>query len=60
MLASAVGPLLLLAWCAEWTGGCAPMFRVLAPVIGGTAVAALIVAMPDPSGVPAVALPDAE
>ena len=33
VLASAVGPLLL-AWCVEWTGSYAAMFRVLAVVIG--------------------------
>lgn len=45
VLASALGPLLL-AWCVEWTGGYATMFRALAGVIGLLACAALITPMP--------------
>lgn len=46
VLASALGPLLL-AWCVEWTGSYAMMFRALAGVIGLLAVAAFV--MPAPS-----------
>ena len=59
VLASAIGPLLL-AWCVEWTGSYAAMFRVLAGLIGVTSVAALIVSMPGPPAVPAVAVSSAE
>jgi MFS family permease len=52
VIASAVGPLLL-AWCVEWTGSYSGMFTLLAVVIGGTALAALIVSMPDAPGEPA-------
>jgi MFS family permease len=45
VLASAVGPLLL-AWCIEWTGSYAVMFRLLAGVIVLVACAAMIVPMP--------------
>jgi MFS family permease len=45
VLASAAGPLLL-AWCVEMTGSYAAMFDILAAVIGGTALAALITPLP--------------
>jgi MFS family permease len=45
VLASALGPLLL-AWCVEWTGSYALMFRALAAVIVLVACAALIVPLP--------------
>ena len=41
VLASALGPLLL-AWCVEWTGSYAMVFRMLAAVIASVACAALI------------------
>jgi MFS family permease len=41
VLASALGPLLL-AWCVEWTGSYAMMFRVLAGIIGLVACTALV------------------
>jgi MFS family permease len=41
VLASALGPLLL-AWCVEWTGSYAMVFRMLAGVIASIACAALI------------------
>jgi MFS family permease len=41
VLASALGPLLL-AWCVEWTGSYAMMFRTLAVVIAAVACAALV------------------
>jgi MFS family permease len=47
VLASALGPLLL-AWCLEWTGSYAAMFRLLAGVIAVTAAGALIVPIPPP------------
>ena len=47
VLASAVGPLLL-AWCVEWTGSYAAMFRMLAGVIAAVAVAALVAPLPRP------------
>jgi MFS family permease len=50
VLASALGPLLL-AWCVEWTGSYAMMFRTLAGVIAVVACAALIT--PVPSAPPA-------
>jgi MFS family permease len=50
VLASALGPLLL-AWCVEWTGSYAMMFRMLAGVIAVVACAALIT--PAPSAPPA-------
>src|SRR6266852_5898708 len=45
VLASALGPLLL-AWCVEWTGSYAMMFRALAGVIALVACAALITPTP--------------
>ena len=45
VLASALGPLLL-AWCVEWTGSYAMMFRALAGVIGLVACTALITPAP--------------
>ena len=45
VLASALGPLLL-AWCVEWTGSYAMMFRALAGVIGLVACTALIAPEP--------------
>jgi MFS family permease len=47
VLASALGPLLL-AWCVEWTGSYAMMFRALAGIIGLVACAALVVPAPEP------------
>lgn len=47
VVASAVGPLLF-AWGVEWTGSYAVIFFVLAAVIAGAALAALVVSMPDP------------
>jgi MFS family permease len=46
VVASAVGPLLL-AWCVEWTGSYAAMFRILAAVIAVVAIAALAVEVSD-------------
>ena len=40
VVASAIGPLLL-AWCVEWTGSYATMFRVLAGLIGLVALSAV-------------------
>jgi MFS family permease len=54
VVASAIGPLLL-AWCTEWTGSYAPMFRLLAGVIACVAVAGLLVSLPEPPAMPAVA-----
>jgi len=54
VLASAVGPLLL-AWCVERTGSYAAMFHLLAGVIVCVACAGLVVSLPTPPGVPAVA-----
>jgi MFS family permease len=45
VLASAIGPLLL-AWCVEWTGSYAAMFRMLAVVIAMVAVASVIAPLP--------------
>jgi MFS family permease len=45
VVASALGPLLL-AWCVEWTGSYAAMFRILAGVIAMVAVAAVIAPLP--------------
>ena len=42
VFASALGPLLL-AWCVDWTGSYAAMFRILAAVIAATALSALAV-----------------
>jgi MFS family permease len=47
VLASALGPLLL-AWCVEWTGSYATMFRALAVVIALAACAALVTPAPLP------------
>ena len=47
VLASALGPLLL-AWCVEFTGSYAAMFRILAGVIVATGAAALVVEIPRP------------
>lgn len=47
VLASAVGPLLL-AWCVEMTGSYTGMFRILAAVVTLTAVASLMVPLPEP------------
>ena len=52
VLASALGPLLL-AWCVEWTGSYAMMFRMLAGVIAFVGFTALIV--PVPSAIPMAA-----
>jgi MFS family permease len=46
VVASAIGPLLL-AWCLEWTGSYTAMFQILAGVVTASAVAALIVSLPD-------------
>ena len=46
VIASAIGPLLL-AWCLAWTGSYAAVFRILAAVIAGVAVLALVVSLPD-------------
>jgi MFS family permease len=54
VIASAIGPLLL-AWCVEWTGSYAGMFRLLAGIIACVAGAGLVVALPAPPSVPAVA-----
>jgi MFS family permease len=59
VLASAIGPLLL-AWCVQWTGSYSAMFTVLAGVIATTAVAALIVSMPDAPPMRDVAVSSAE
>ena len=48
VLASAVGPLLL-AWCVEWTGSYAVMFRILAAVIALAGMSALLVRVPQAS-----------
>ncbi len=45
VVASAIGPLLL-AWCVEWTGSYATMFRVLAGLISLVALSALLAPMP--------------
>lgn len=46
VVASAIGPLLL-AWCLEWTGSYTAMFQILAAVVTASALAALIVSLPD-------------
>jgi MFS family permease len=46
VVASAVGPLLL-AWCLEWTGSYTAMFQILSAVIAASAIAALLVSLPD-------------
>jgi MFS family permease len=48
VLASAIGPLLL-AWCIEWTGSYAAMFRLLAGMIAVTAAYAAVVRLPPPA-----------
>ena len=48
VLASAIGPLLL-AWGADQTGSYAGMFRMLAVVIGATALASALVPIPKPA-----------
>ena len=45
VVASALGPLLL-AWCVEWTGSYAAMFRVLAVLICLVALSAFLAPMP--------------
>ena len=45
VVASALGPLLL-AWCVEWTGSYATMFRVLAGLISLVALSAFMAPMP--------------
>jgi hypothetical protein len=47
VLASAVGPLLL-AWCVEWTGSYAAMFRILAAVMAAVATGSLLISLPAP------------
>jgi MFS family permease len=42
VVASAIGPLLL-AWCVDWTGSYAAMFRILAAVIAAIGIAAVFV-----------------
>ena len=60
VLASAIGPLLL-AWCVEWTGSYAAMFRLLAGVVASVAVAGLVVSLPaPPAPFPAVAQPESQ
>ena len=49
VVASAVGTLLLAA-CVEWTGSYAAMFRILAGVVGITALGALVTRMPQAEG----------
>jgi MFS family permease len=59
VMASAIGPLLL-AWCIEWTGSYAPMFRLLAGVIAAVAAAGLLVSLPAPSAAPGVLRPESQ
>jgi MFS family permease len=55
VLASAIGPLLL-AWCVEWTGSYAAMFRLLAGAVAAVALAGLAVSLPaPPAALPAMA-----
>jgi MFS family permease len=56
VVASALGPLLL-AWCVDWTGSYAAMFRILAVVIALTAAAAFVVSIPGPPPRPVAAWP---
>ena len=49
VLASALGPLVL-AWWVDRTGSYAAMFRILAGVVGITAVGALVTPMPQAEG----------
>jgi MFS family permease len=51
VLASALGPLLL-AWWIDRTGSYAAMFRILATVVGVTAIGALVTPMPGPAALP--------
>jgi len=51
VLASALGPLLL-AWWIDRTGSYAAMFRILAAVVGVTAIGALVTPMPGPATLP--------
>ncbi len=51
VLASALGPLLL-AWWIDRTGSYAAMFRILALVVGLTAIGALLTRMPRPATSP--------
>ena len=51
VLASALGPLLL-AWWIDRTGSYAAMFRILAAVVGVTAIGALLTPMPGPATLP--------
>ena len=51
VLASALGPLLL-AWWIDRTGSYAAMFRILAAVVGLTAIGALVTPMPGPATLP--------
>ncbi len=51
VLASALGPLLL-AWWIDRTGSYAAMFRILAAVVGVTAIGALVTRMPGPATLP--------
>ena len=46
VVASALGPLLL-AWCVEWSGSYAVMFRILAGVIAAVSIAAFVVPLPN-------------
>jgi len=46
VVASAIGPLLL-AWCLEWTGSYTAVFQILSAVVTASAIAALIVSLPD-------------
>jgi hypothetical protein len=54
VLASAIGPVML-AWCVDWTGSYAAMFRILAAVIAAVAMSALAVSMPPKVAAPVVA-----
>jgi MFS family permease len=51
VFASAIGPLLL-AWCVDWTGSYAAMFRILSGSVLVVAAAALIVELPRPIAQP--------
>jgi MFS family permease len=59
VLASALGPLLL-AWCVEWTGSYAAMFRLLAAVTACVGAAGLVVALPEPPSMPAMATSESQ
>ena len=45
----------MLAWCVDWTGSYAAMFRILAAVIAAVAMSALAVSMPPKVAAPVVA-----